>query len=167
MIQRQARCGESLAAVLTVIMVAGKEISAVEFDGFIGNSIIGQQPNHPRHDKVEIDRGNPVVLVSLKASANLADFFPALEIVIGIRTIIAGDNLGMITEKKGKRSPGADDTQCHEVFVQHKHSTIKSGLHLIAKHPFPRKNTSVACIRRLYYRRFSWIASVKIQKKKI
>ena len=56
MIQRQFGTGKTFTAILAVIVIASEQIAAVEFDRFVGDTVISQQPNHTRHRNMKIDR---------------------------------------------------------------------------------------------------------------
>ncbi len=53
MVQGQLGGGEFFAAVLTAVAVAGEEVSAVEFDGLAGQTVIKQQSDNARHSQVK------------------------------------------------------------------------------------------------------------------
>jgi len=49
---------------------------------------------------------------------------PSLEVVVGVVSIIAGNNLGQISTKQRKSPPGTDDSQSHIVLVEYKNAAI-------------------------------------------
>ena len=78
MVQGQLRRGEAFAAVLAVVAVAGEQVAAVEFDGFVRDAVVAQQPDHTRHGNMEVDSGYPVVLVGFKGASCFAQLDPVV-----------------------------------------------------------------------------------------
>ena len=78
MIQRQLGGGESFAAILAVVVVAGEQVAAVEFNRFAWDAVVAQQPDHTRHGDVEVDSGYPVMFVGLECAFGFAQFHPAV-----------------------------------------------------------------------------------------
>lgn len=124
MIQRQFGCGKFHPAILATAAVASKNITAIEFNRLSRKTIVKQKPNDTRHGDIEMHRGNPVVLVSLKGTFGLADLPPHVKIIVGIRSIIAGDDLGLFPAQQRKRTTRTDDTKRHIVLVQHQDAAI-------------------------------------------
>ena len=113
-----------VAAVLTVVFISGKDVSAVEFYGCPGNPVICEQSNDSGYGDVEIDRCDPVVSVRCEFTAELAQFAPVLEIVIEVFALFERDNLCDVLKEQREGTPGTYDTQCHIVLIQHEHVAI-------------------------------------------
>ena len=75
---------------------------------------------------MEIYCGNPVVPIRLEITPELAYLAPAMEIVVGISTLLKGDDLGKVAEQQGKGPFGADYANRHIMLVEHKHVTIQT-----------------------------------------
>ena len=116
------------AAILAFILIAGEDIPAVEFDVGPRQAIVEEQPDDARHGDVEIHGRNPVVPVRLEIPPELADFAPALKIVVGISALLERDHLGQIAEQQRERPLGADNTNGHIMLVQDKDVTVQRRL---------------------------------------
>jgi len=119
MVKRQFRGREFFPAVLTAVSVSGKKIAAVEFDGLTRQAVIEKKADNSGYSQFEIDGGNPVLILGFEKMLHLADLLPSLEVVVGIVSIIAGNNLGQIPTKQRKSPPGTDDSQSHIVLIEY------------------------------------------------
>jgi poly(A) polymerase len=134
MVEREFICGELLAAVLTAVAVAGKEITSVKLDGLTRQAVIKQQTNDPRHGDIEIDGGNPVVTGSFKGFLEGRQLPPGIEIVIAPGAVIAGNDFGQVTHHQRHCSPYADDAEGHIVLVKNKYLRIQNLSRQSGKH---------------------------------
>lgn len=100
MVKRQFRCWEFFPAVLAAVSVSGKKIASVEFDGLTRQTIIEKKADNPGYSQVEIDGGNPILILGLEKMLHLTDLLPGLEVIIGVVSVIAGNNLGQIPAKQ-------------------------------------------------------------------
>ena len=106
-----------LAAILTFVLIAGEDVPAVEFDVGPRQAVVKEQPDNARHGDVKVDGRDPVVPIRLEIPTELADLAPALEIIVGIPTLLERDHLGQIAEQQRKRPLGAHDANGHIMLV--------------------------------------------------
>ena len=117
MVQRQFGRGKFLAAVLTAAAVTGKNIAAVEFDRLTGQPVIKKETNDARYSDVEMNGGNPVMLVSLKAAFGFAGLLPHMKIIVGKSSVITGNYFGLLPAQQRKRTLGTNHTESPIVLV--------------------------------------------------
>ena len=77
-----------LAAILAVVFVAGEDVPAIEFDLVSRQTVVEQQPDDSRHGDMKIHSRYPIVSIRLEITPELANIAPALEIIIGISTLL-------------------------------------------------------------------------------
>ena len=70
-----------------MVIVAGEDVPAVEFDLVSGQTVVEEQPDDARHGDVEMYGRDPIVSIRLEITPELAHLAPALEIVVGISTL--------------------------------------------------------------------------------
>jgi len=87
-VQRQLAGRIALAAILTPILVASKDIATIELHVGRRQAVIEQQPDNSRYGYIKINRGYPVVSVRLKTASELAHFAPALKVIVGILALL-------------------------------------------------------------------------------
>ena len=138
-----------LAAILAVVFVAGEDVPAVKFDLVSRQAVVEEQPDDSRHGDMEIHRRYPILPIRLEITPELAHFAPAIEIVIGISTLLERDDLGEVAEKQGKRPSGADYADRHIMLVQHQDVTVQTRLIFSGNH-------SSYTVRRTYSRITRW-----------
>jgi hypothetical protein len=100
MVQRKLRHRVFLAAVLTKVLVAGIDIAAVKLHRTTGKMVVKQQPNYTGNYNIEIHRGYPVMLVGLKITTQFTYLTPRREVIIRVRTFLAGNNLRLVAKQK-------------------------------------------------------------------
>lgn len=133
-VERQLTCGLFFPAILTAVLVAGEDVSAVEFHLGAGQAVVEQQADDFRDCYVEIDRRDPVVAVGLETAFEFADLAPALEVVVGVSAFLTGNHFGQLPAEQRKCPPGVDDANRHIVLVEDKHVTVKTGFELCGQH---------------------------------
>jgi len=139
-VERQLSSWVAFATILASIFVAGEDVSAVELDVVLRQTVIEQQPNNPRHRDIKVHGGDPIVAIGLELSAELAYLTPALEIIVGISAFFKRNHLGKLTKQQRKRPFGPHDSDGHVMLVEHKHITVQSGLIMRGNH-----NTVLPC----------------------
>ena len=87
------------AAILAFVLVAGEDVPAVEFDVGPRQAVVKEQPDNSRYGDMEIHGRDPIVPIRLEIPTELADLAPALEIIVGIPTLLKRDHLGQIAEQ--------------------------------------------------------------------
>lgn len=126
-IQTQLAGREFLAAVLTLIMVTGENISPVEFHRLFRQSVVTHETNDPRHLNFRIDSTDPVIfLLSEESSAVLADFAPGGEVIGCELAVFMADHFGQVLTEQAECSPDRDNVDSHEQFVQNKDAGVQS-----------------------------------------
>jgi hypothetical protein len=115
---------ETPAAILAAVSVTGEDIAAIEFYLAPWQAVVEQQTYNSGDSDVEIYSGNPVVAVRLEITLKFADLAPALEIVVGVCTLLVRDDLGKLAKEQRKCPFGADNTDSHIMLVQDKNITI-------------------------------------------
>ena len=99
MVERQLAGGEFPAAILTVILVAGKDVPSIKLDFISRQSVVEQQPNNFRHSNIKINGSYPVVTIRFEIPFELAYITPTVEIIGGISTFLIGNYLGKLAEE--------------------------------------------------------------------
>ncbi len=117
-----------------MVLVAGEDVPSVELYLVSRQAVVEQQPDDTRHGDMEIYRRDPIVSIRLETAPELAYIAPALEIIVGISTLLKRDYLGKVAEQQGKSPPGADYADRHIMPVQHKDVTVQTGLILNSTH---------------------------------
>jgi len=133
-VQRQLTGREMLAAVLAPVLIAGENVTAVEFDLGSWQAVVKKQPDNPGHRHMEIDRRDPFVPVRLKIAPELAHLAPALEIVIRISALLERDHFGKISKQQRKRPLDPYDPDSHIMLVQYKNITVQTGMIFSSNH---------------------------------
>lgn len=88
MIQAQLRRAEPLAAVLATVVVAGEDVTAVEFDLLAGQAREGQHAYDPRNRDLKTNGSNPVVISRLELAPKGADLRPIIEVVGNVSAVL-------------------------------------------------------------------------------
>ena len=127
MVEGQLSGGETPAAILAGVFVAGVDVAAIEFDLGAGEAVVEEQADNAGDGDVEIHGGNPVVAIRLEIALEFADLAPRVEIVVGVSALLEGDDLGKLAAEQGKGASGADNADRHIVLVQDKNAAIKAG----------------------------------------
>jgi hypothetical protein len=117
----------TFAAILAAVSVAGEDVAAIEFYLAAREAVVEQQTDNARDGDVEIYGGNPVAAIRLEIALEFADLAPGLEIVVGVCTLLEGDDLGKLAKEQRKRPFGADNADSHIVLVQNKNIAIQAG----------------------------------------
>ncbi len=136
-VQRQLTGREMLAAVLAPVLVAGENVTAVEFDLGSRQAVVKQQPDNPGHRHIKINRPDPFVPVRLKIASELAHLAPAMEIVIRISALLQRDHFGKIPEQQRKRPLDPYYPYSHVMLVQYKNITVQTGMIFSSNHSLP------------------------------
>jgi len=76
--------GETPAAILAGVFVAGEDVAAIEFYLVSRQTVVEQEADNAWDGDVEIYGRNPVVAVRLEITFKFAYIAPALEIVVGV-----------------------------------------------------------------------------------
>ena len=71
-----------------MVIVAGEDVPAVEFDLVSGQTVVEEQPDDSRHGDMKIHSRDPIVSIRLEITPELAHLAPTLEIVVGISTLL-------------------------------------------------------------------------------
>ena len=61
MVERQLACRKFFTAILAAVLVASKEVSAIEFDVVSRQAVVKKQPYYLRNCDIEVNRRDPVV----------------------------------------------------------------------------------------------------------
>ena len=102
MIQAQLRSREFFAAILTAIVVAGKDVATVKLYRLLGYFLIEEQPDDSRNLNLCPNRANPVLVVPFELPAPLANLAPALEVIRRVLPMLEADNLGQCFTQQAK-----------------------------------------------------------------
>jgi len=153
MVQRQLAGRILSAAILAPVLVAGKDIAAIELHIAGRQPVIKQQPNDPRHRDIEIYRGYPIVPIRLEMTAESANLAPTRKIIIGILTLLQRDDFRQVTKQQGKGTPGPYDADSHVMLVEHQDITIESGFDFASNHPLYLKLCALYCTVSISHRR--------------
>lgn len=127
-VERKLSGGETLAAILAGILVAGEDVAAIEFYLAAGQAVVEEQADNAGDGDVEIHGGNPVATIRLEIALEFADLAPGLEIVVGVSALLVRDDLGKLVKEQSKGASGADNADSHIVLVQDKNATIQAGV---------------------------------------
>jgi len=122
--------GETLAAILAGILVAGEDVAAIEFYLASGQAVVEEEADNAGDGDVEIYGRNPVLAIRLEITFELAYLAPALEIVVCINTLLKRDYLSKLAKEQRERPSGADYADSHIVLVQDKNITVQAGFKL-------------------------------------
>ena len=128
MVEGKLSGGETFAAILAGIFVAGEDVAAIEFDLGAGEAVVEEQADNAGDGDVEIHGGNPVAAIRLEIALEFADLAPGVEIVVGVSALLEGDDLGKLATEQGKGPSCADNADSHIVLVQDKNATIQAGV---------------------------------------
>jgi len=117
-----------------MVLVAGEDVAAVEFDLVPGQPVVEKQPDYSRHGNIKIHGRDPVVPVRLESPPELTYLAPAMEIVIGISPLLERDDLREVAKQQGKCTPGTDYANRHVMLVENKDATIQTRLIFSSNH---------------------------------
>jgi len=119
--------GETFAAILAGVFVAGEDVAAIEFYLAAGQAVVEEEADNAGDGDVEIYGGNPVAAIRLEIALEFADLAPGAEIVVGVYALLVRDDLGKLAKEQRKCPFGADNADSHIVLVQDKNITIQAG----------------------------------------
>ncbi len=125
-VEGQFAGGEAFAAILAFVFVAGEDVPAVELYLVAGQAVVEQQADDSGYGDVEIYGGDPVMSIRLEVMSEPADLAPALEVVVGISTLLERDDFGNVSKQQREGPLGPDYADRHIVLVQDKHVTGQS-----------------------------------------
>src|SRR5262249_36729065 len=102
-IETQFRGRVLLAAVLALVIVAGKDIAPVELYRLLRQLVVAEQANDPRRLNLAIDGSNPVVVFLAEVtSAVFAHLAPGGEVVGREVTVLQVHHLGQVLAQQRK-----------------------------------------------------------------
>ena len=127
MVEGKLAGGETLAAILAAVSVAGEDVPPIEFYLASGQAVVEEEADNAGDGDVEIYGRNPVLAIRLEIAFELAYLAPALEIVVCISTLLKRDYLGKLAKEQRKCPSGADNADSHIVLVQDKNITVQAG----------------------------------------
>jgi hypothetical protein len=122
--------GETFAAILAGVFVAGEDVAAIEFYLASGQAVVEEEADNAGDGDVEIYGRNPVLAIRLEITFELAYLAPVLEIVVCINTLLKRDDLSKLAKEQRKCPSGADYANSHIVLVQDKDITVQAGFKL-------------------------------------
>lgn len=122
--------GETFAAILAGVFVAGKDVAAIEFDLAAGQAVVEEEADNAGDGDVEIHGGNPVAAIRLEIALEFADLAPGVEIVVGVYALLVRDDLGKLATEQGKGPSCPDNADSHIVLVQDKNAAIQARVRL-------------------------------------
>lgn len=120
--------GETLAAILAGVFVAGVDVAAIEFYLGAREAVVEEQADNAGDGDVEIYGGNPVAAIRLEIALEFADLAPGVEIVVGVYALLVRDDLGKLATEQGKGPSCPDNADSHIVLVQDKNIAIQAGI---------------------------------------
>lgn len=88
MVEGQFAGGETSAAILAGVFVAGEDVAAIELDLGAREAVVEEQADNAGDGDVEIYGGNPVAAIGLEIALEFADLAPGAEIVVGVSTLL-------------------------------------------------------------------------------
>ena len=128
MVEGKLSGGETFAAILAAVFVAGVDVAAIEFYLASGEAVVEEEADNAGDGDVEIHGGNPVAAIRLEIALEFADLAPGVEIVVGVYALLVGDDLGKLATEQGKGASCADNADSHIVLVQDKNAAIQTGI---------------------------------------
>ncbi len=126
-VEGQLSGGETFAAILAAVSVAGEDVAAIEFYVAAGQAVVEEQADNAGDGDVEIYGGNPVAAIRLEIAFEFADLAPGVEIVVGVSALLVRDDLGKLAKEQGKCPSCTDNADSHIVLVQDKNAAIEAG----------------------------------------
>ena len=116
----------TMPAILAAVLVAQKDVAAVELDDVFRKQIVPQQPDHARNLNRKIHRADPVLVLLGTFDARLpqADLAPALEVIRNVRAVLDVDDLGQVLEQQTESPPHRHDLNGHIQPVQDQHTRL-------------------------------------------
>ena len=123
--------GKSFAAVLAAVVVAGKDVAAVELGFAPRHAVVVQEPDDPRHREVQTHGADPFVrrvaaVLLCVLGPGLADLGPVGKVVGPVAAVIDLDHLGHVAGDHGEGPPRINHTHRNPELVQHQHVAIES-----------------------------------------
>lgn len=128
MVEGQFAGGETFAAILAAVSVAGEDVAAIEFYLAAGQAVVEEEADNAGDGDVEIYGRNPVAAIRLEIALEFADLAPGLETVVGVCALLVRDDLGKLAKEQRKCPSGADYADSHIVLVQDKNIAIQAGV---------------------------------------
>ncbi|MFZ0033598.1 MAG: hypothetical protein WAK60_01245 [Sedimentisphaerales bacterium] len=120
--------GETFAAILAGVSVAGEDVPPIEFYLASGQAVVEEEADNAGDGDVEIYGRNPVAAIRLEIALEFADLAPGLEIVVGVCALLVRDDLCKLAKEQRKCPSGADNADGHIMLVQDKDITIQAGI---------------------------------------
>src|SRR5262249_20745044 len=81
-VEAQLACGKLLAAVLALVVIAGEYVPPVELYRLLGQAVVANQANDPRHLDFAVHGADPVVVLLTEVTGpKFADLAPGGKIV--------------------------------------------------------------------------------------
>ena len=129
-VEGQFAGGETFAAILAAVSVAGEDVPPIEFYLASRQAVVEEEADNAWDGDVEIYGGNPVLAIRLEITFELAYLAPVLEIVVCISTLLKRDYFSKLAKEQRKCPPGTDYANSHIVLVQDKDITVQAGFKL-------------------------------------
>src|SRR5262245_49910553 len=125
-------------AVLALVVVAGKDVSAIELYRLLRHLVVVEEPDDARHLNLARRRAHPIVLLLAEVlAAKLAQLSPGDEVVGGVLALLEADDLSELLDQQAEGPSSRDDGDGHEHLVQDEHAgfegRIQAWLH---GHPY-------------------------------
>lgn len=131
-IKAELRCREAFTAILTGVAIAREKIAPIELH-FLSRQTGKREDAHDAgDDQMNAHRPDPVMFSRLEFALERADLRPVTEVVGHISSIFNIDHLrnrlapGIALGEQGKRTPHADDAQCHIVGVKQQDAAVEN-----------------------------------------
>src|SRR6266849_2036231 len=124
----QAQLGSRIlaAAELTLVVVAGEDVAAIELHRLLGQLLIGHETDDPRHLDLAIDRPNPIVVfLAEMAGAEFTQLAPGGEIVSGELAFLEADHLSGFFAKQTDGPLHRDNMHGHVQLVQDQNTCLE------------------------------------------
>ena len=128
MVEAEFLGGKLLATVLALVVVAGKNVPAVELHGLSGKAIVVHQSNHTGYLNLAGYRANPVIIfLPKKLGSVFTDFTPGGKVIGRVLAIFHAYHFCQFLDQQNERPAHGNNLHSHEHFVQDQHTGIKSG----------------------------------------
>ena len=112
--------------ILASIVIAGKNVLAVELDGLLGKLIVLGQTNNSGNLDFARNSANPIIFFfSKKLGTVLTHLEPTRKIISRILPILGANNLSLFFHQKDECPSDINDLNSHEHLVQDKYTGIK------------------------------------------
>ena len=121
--------GQLHAAVLTRMVVAGEQVSAVETEGQLGDFVVAVQSDYPWNQNCKIDTADPLMvqlLLHFVGQGEFTDFQPAFKIVVRVVAVLDVDHLGKFPVKDDQCPAHRHDVNSHIKAVENKDTAIET-----------------------------------------